>query len=59
MNIHEESQIKHLASSTTFPCPACDMALNFSTVKPLSTVGCPGCGHTLMVPGQLDHYELT
>ena len=40
-------------------CPVCETLINFSNIKPLSSVECPSCGASLVVPWMLGEYLLT
>ena len=59
MSTIEEAHIHHPQSGTNRLCTVCQKHIDFSAHKPLSQIQCPHCGATILVPGQLEQYELT
>lgn len=39
-------------------CPKCQAEIDVSELEPFSTVECPACGHSFVVPGKLDDFLL-
>src|SRR5258708_5563651 len=46
------------ASSPIQACGVCEALIDITDHEPLEQIGCPHCGATLAVHGQVDHYQL-